>query len=134
MKFHRVSEISQVYFTYEERRQIAKLLIQKRDGVFDYHCNQKNCGHHCPFAYEHCPNSDCSVIYSRKWVSQHDAICPQKIVDCERSCGRSVMRRLMRNHLADECVMRPVLCSFASLGCESRKILFFFAPYIRMIY
>jgi len=111
-----------VYFPLEERRQLAKVLIQKRDSVFSYHCDQKNCGHHCPFAYEHCPHIDCPVIYSRKWSNQHDQECPQKIIECERHCERHVMRRLMKNHLMDECVLRPVECSFASLGCESHLL------------
>ena len=35
------------------------------------------------------------------------------------------MRRLMKNHLADECILRPVLCVYSSLGCEASEILFF---------
>ena len=100
---------------------MAKAYLRRFDTSFDFHCDKENCGSNCLFAYELCPNVDCGVRFSRKWAGQHDSVCPQKMVECERSCGRSVMRRLMKNHLADECILRPVLCTFSAFGCESRQ-------------
>jgi hypothetical protein len=130
----RIAQFSSTFFPYEERAELGKALLQSTDSSFAFHCDLKNCGQSCSFAHELCPHADCGVVYSRKWAVQHDAECPQKPIDCERSCGRVVIRRLMRNHLLDECILRPVLCPFAPFGCESRKMSFLLPPPLRINY
>lgn len=104
-----------------ERTEISKLVIRKYDKNYEYHCDAKNCGDQCIFQRETCPNDNCGVIYSRKWNMKHDAICPEKIVDCDRLCGETVIRKNMAVHLAEICTLRPIPCPFAGLGCDTSK-------------
>lgn len=85
----RIAEISKNYFGIEERNELAKLIIRKYDNNNDYHCLSKNCGMTCIYSVEECPNNNCGVKYSQKWRQQHDEICPQKIINCDRHCGRT---------------------------------------------
>lgn len=64
------------------------------------------------------------MVFSKKWGANHDATCPHKVVDCTRGCGEAVPRRLREEHLGSECVLRPVLCPFAPLGCDATHLLF----------
>ena len=76
----------------------------------------------CPFRYEVCPHEHCGTEYSAKWARDHDSVCLLKPVDCERVCGRVVLRKLMGHHMQDECVLRPVRCQYVKLGCEASKL------------
>jgi hypothetical protein len=115
----RLVEISRLYFGDEERAELARLMIRKFDSLYEFHCEKLNCGTTCKFSIELCPHSECGVRYSRKWAVQHDGQCPQKVVPCTRECGTDIKRRLMDPHLCHDCVLRPVVCVFTDLGCES---------------
>lgn len=124
---------------------LAKLFLQRFDPEYSFHCDTANCSRceqrqpqemttqngesecenvsaaRCPFRYEVCPHQDCGTEYSAKWAQRHDSGCPLKPVDCERACGRSVLRKLMGHHIQDECILRPVRCQYVALGCEASK-------------
>ena len=74
--------------------------------------------HYC-IAPEACLSSGCSVVYSRKYTMDHDAICPYKIVQCQRECGDTFPRRLQEKHMNEACPLRPVLCPMADIGCAA---------------
>jgi len=105
-------------FSIYERNEISKLIIRKFDKNYTYHCNKINCKDECVFSPMLCPNTDCGVIFSKKWADKHDNICPQKIIDCERLCGEKVIRRLHNSHLETSCSLRPMKCPFNELGCS----------------
>lgn len=122
-----------------ECNDLAKICLQRFDPEFRFHCENVNCSQQtvnskkgesesnesevvlCPFRYEICPNEHCGAEYSAKWTQDHDSICPLKTVDCERVCGRAVLRKLMSHHMQDECMLRPVRCQYLKLGCEASK-------------
>ena len=60
----------------------------------------------------------CSSVHSRKYHLDHDAICPHKIISCERNCGDTFPRRMTEAHMNTSCPLRPVSCPFADLGCS----------------
>lgn len=86
-----------------------------------YHCEKKDCGPNCIFAVENCPNPPCLMFFSKKWASQHDAVCKDKILPCERYCGEHVARKNMNLHLLNDCCLRPVKCPFDCVGCKTGK-------------
>jgi hypothetical protein len=107
------------WFPEDERYEIAKLLIRKLDIEYQYHCSMKRCGETCQFAIEHCPNIPCEIRYSRKWVKEHDDICPEKVILCPRTCDEPyVKRKLMENHLEIQCSLRPIDCPYHAIGCH----------------
>jgi len=121
---HRGSEIMK-NFSILERNELSKLIIRKFDRKNNYHCNVKHCGEKCLFARESCKNANCGVIYSRKWAQKHDAICPEKLIECDRLCGELVVRKNMATHLEVSCTLRPITCPFAGFGCSSGSFLYF---------
>jgi len=103
------------------------LVVVQHDVDFQHHCRVPNCGSagvDCSFAPVRCGNKGCEVVFSKKWGANHDATCPHKVVDCTRGCGEAMPRRLREDHLARECVLRPVLCPFAALGCDAGQVLY----------
>merc|ERR1711991_50405 len=60
-----------------------------------------------------------SAVYSRKYTMDHDAICPYKIVQCQRECGDTFPRRLQEKHMNEVCPLRPVPCPMADIGCTA---------------
>lgn len=115
----RMQEISQNYFMLEERMELARFVLRAHDHASEFHCNQKNCGNHCIFTVEPCPNMPCAVCFSRKWAAQHDGLCPEKLLPCERVCGETVARKRMFVHLEEHCCLRPVTCPFTCIGCTA---------------
>lgn len=115
----RTAEVAAEHFRSPEREALAKMLIRQNDTEHLFHCHIKNCGQQCDFAIVHCENEHCVVTVSRKWLRKHDNMCPEKIVECERSCGDMLPRRSMSTHLKESCPLRPVDCPFACIGCCS---------------
>lgn len=109
------------YFAMEERVEWAKLVLRKHDVEYNFHCSVRNCGPSCIFAVESCPNVGCCVYFSRKWAEAHDAICPEKILGCPRTCGVCLQRKRMDMHLRDDCILRPITCTYHSVGCKHGK-------------
>jgi hypothetical protein len=105
-------------FPEGERAAIVRALIRKHDLGYNFHCAQVYCGTSCPFAVHRCPNVGCSATFSRKWWEEHDATCVWKEVPCPLQCGVCVARRSTPAHVADDCIMRPVPCPFARVGCQ----------------
>lgn len=120
----RTAWLTNTYFTTDEAQELARLVIRVLDQTNAFHCDQPQCGAKCEFFLETCPNAGCGVGYSRKWASQHDTVCPHKIVACERVCGENVKRLQMDQHLAHECGLRIVQCPCYDLGCETGKCVF----------
>eukprot|EP01033_Poteriospumella_lacustris_P012154 gene12154-8696_t len=106
------------YFAMEERVEWAKLVLRKHDVEYNFHCSVRNCGPSCIFAVESCPNVGCCVYFSRKWAEAHDAVCPEKILGCPRTCGECLQRKRMDMHLRDDCILRPITCTYHSVGCK----------------
>ena len=116
---------------------LAKICLQRFDPELNFHCDSVNCSKKkiaakegeeddgsdilCPFRYEVCPYEHCGTEYSAIHAQDHDKECPLKPVDCERVCGRVVLRKLMSHHMQDECILRPVRCQYVKLGCEASK-------------
>jgi len=113
----RTADIAGAYFSHEERRVLAGLVIRKHDVTFQYHCDKPGCGAACEFRIEKCPHDGCGTVYSSKWAQEHDSVCPQKIIPCTRVCGDSCIRRLMQKHLSFACPLRPSECPYKDLGC-----------------
>jgi hypothetical protein len=113
----RTADISAAYFSLQERRVLAGIVIRKHDATFQHHCDKHGCGAACEFRIERCPHDGCGTVYSSKWAKEHDIVCPQKIIPCARSCGDSCLRRLMQKHLSFACPLRPSECPYKDLGC-----------------
>jgi homogentisate solanesyltransferase len=114
----RLQEVSK-YFAEDERTELARLIIRKHDSHYNFHCDQRNCGPGCIFAVEQCIHKGCFVCYSRKYTQQHDCICPEKPLPCERTCGEIIVRKEMLHHVQDECILRPVRCPYECTGCHA---------------
>jgi hypothetical protein len=119
----RKNEIAQRYFSTEERIELAKLLLRKFDHLNAFHCPRRNCGLSCEFRIEQCSNEHCFVYFSHKWWEEHDAICPEKLLFCERGCQESALRKNMNHHLSQECSLRPVVCPYQCIGCARIDLL-----------
>lgn len=116
----RTAEIARLYFTADERRAVARLLIRSRDYSHRYHCDQPDCIRtgQCPFRVVMCSNEGCGVMFSLNALQQHDGRCPEKPISCLRHCGVApVKRRNLQHHLWHECTLRPVTCPFEEFGC-----------------
>ena len=124
------------FFRADEREALANALIHKHDTEFAFHCNVKNCNSSpmpsssssssgitlqstCPFAPVLCTNKGCEVVFSKKWGANHDATCPYKIISCSRTCGENMARKELDYHMSKQCILRPVQCPFACLGCNA---------------
>lgn len=105
-------------FPAGERAAIIRALIRKHDLAYHFHCTEVYCGTSCQFAVHRCPNNGCSVTFSRKWWGEHDATCNWKEILCPLQCGVCVSRRSAPTHMANDCIMRPVPCPFARVGCQ----------------
>ena len=115
----RAAEISHSLFSLDERMEVAALCIRRHDSTHTYHCNKKHCGDTCEFVPVMCTNEGCGIPVSKKWIERHDGVCVHKKVDCTRTCGEMVPRRLMEDHLKNDCDLRPVMCTYCDIGCES---------------
>ena len=89
----RALDLDRFIFPADERTLLAKILIRKYDSQFEFHCNSKNCGANCIYAPFYCGNDGCTTVLSLKWKSQHDSVCPFKVVECPRQCGEVCSRR-----------------------------------------
>lgn len=120
----RTAWLSNTFFTNDEAHELARLVIRVLDNTNMFHCDQDGCGQSCEFYIETCTNSGCGTCFSRKWALKHDAVCPHKIVPCDRECGENLKRLRMQEHLAVECELRIVQCPCFHLGCEVGKSIF----------
>jgi hypothetical protein len=91
----RATQLDSGIFTSSERKIISEALIRAYDKLFEYHCDQMECGVTCLFSRHECPHDGCTAIYSLKWKDSHDAICPYMIIPCPRDCGVETPRRNM---------------------------------------
>lgn len=133
------SKKSFLQFLSEERQEIAKLFIQKYDSPWNrFHCSEKQCSSRssaCPFQHTSCPNKPCSVMYSLKYAEEHDMICPEKSLTCDRLCGEiNIRRKNMNNHLLNECTLRLVDCPYQCVGCSTKSMFTLFLYYFMLFY
>lgn len=89
----RATQLDNGIFTSSERRIVAECLIRAYDKLYEYHCDEMECGDTCLFSRHECPHDGCTAIYSLKWKDNHDAICPYIIIPCPRECGVEIARR-----------------------------------------
>jgi hypothetical protein len=113
----RAAEIASVDFTAPERQAIAKAIIRHHDISYVHHCNIINCGNDCEWKLTQCPNDECDVVISSRWLRKHDETCLQKVVCCDRQCGEMMYRRLVPVHMDTSCPLKPVECPFTAVGC-----------------
>jgi hypothetical protein len=129
----RQDDILSIYLPMFVWYQLITCYLRKFDSQYEYHCMDTHCGAKCIYTVESCPHTDCPVKYSRKWATQHDAICPEKLLSCPRVCevDLGIKRKCMDSHLASECALRPVTCPYQCLGCHSGMsfVLLFFSCY-----
>ena len=62
----------------------------------------------------------CST-YQSTWddvQSKHSKVCPDVLVMCPNSCGSSIKRRNLDNHITKTCTLRKIKCEFSFAGCE----------------
>lgn len=105
------------HFSAEERFGVARAIIRTYDKSFRHHCNQPRCGQQCPFAVMLCGNHGCAARFSRPGWSEHDAVCPNKIISCPLYCGEWMPRMASAAHCTNACVRRVVPCPYNVLGC-----------------
>ena len=105
------------YFDLSERYGIIRSLIRKNDLVYQYHCTEAECGRNCMYAICVCPNPGCTMKFSNKYWSEHDAVCEYKKIMCPQLCGFTVVRNCCDVHMGSECNMRVVPCPFDRVGC-----------------
>ena len=70
----------------------------------------------CPLRHVECP--DCNEDMLAKDLNQHlYQKCPKRMVFCGRGCGHRCAHEDVAAHERDECVLRPLPCRYAHLGC-----------------
>jgi hypothetical protein len=115
----RTAWVARTFFAPEEVYEVARLILRLLDRSNAYHCETAQCGAECDFFVEMCGNEGCGMTYSRKWAQKHADMCPHKNLPCERECGENVKRMMMREHLAEYCVLRLVRCPCFDIGCKA---------------
>jgi hypothetical protein len=55
-------------------------------------------------------------VDEEEYAKHYDGDCP---IPCTQKCGARVSRNNLRSHLANECVLRMILCPGASVGCTT---------------
>ena len=53
-------------------------------------------------------------------MTNHIDVCPCGLVPCPNVCGVSLQRKCIDDHLADNCPLEIVSCSFSHIGCEEK--------------
>lgn len=109
---------SSQYTIPEEMEEFARLFIRIYDESFHYHCSTRQCGETCLYRIEQCSHSPCKVCYSYVHHNKHDAICPEKIIPCTRTCGVELRRKELQHHMNEICILRPIECPFYCIGCH----------------
>jgi hypothetical protein len=110
--------IAEDFYSFDERKELARAIIRKYDVTHEFHCTNKFCGKECPFAIQLCPNPGCGVRFSKKAWLEHEAKCPEKALTCPNQCGSSISRRKMMDHIREECLLRVIPCPYTKIGCD----------------
>lgn len=53
-------------------------------------------------------------------VTSHISVCPHKSVLCPNSCGESLQRKNLDDHLNTNCPLEVIKCLFSQVGCETK--------------
>ena len=53
-------------------------------------------------------------------TTKHITACPCGLVPCPNNCGISLQRKAVEDHLATDCPLEVVSCSFSYAGCEEK--------------
>ena len=114
----RCKEISSVFFPKSEINALSSLWIQCLDPTYQYHCNPELCGTSCEFSLTLCPNKNCDVEVSLKFLSTHIKSCPYKLISCPLGCGDTIERKKENIHVLEVCSLREVPCPFQNIGCS----------------
>jgi len=70
----------------------------------------------CEFKQEECEY--CKIIVPRYSLQTHQAECPKMKIECRLSCGMTVERSLMEEHVLNVCANSLIDCSFKNVGCD----------------
>ena len=69
-----------------------------------------------------CPDCSMKDVY-RVINGPHQDVCERKKVECEnKKCDCILERRLVQDHVAQDCDYTEVSCKYALLGCEKKMI------------
>ena len=65
-----------------------------------------------PDACKHCGENGTYAV-----IQAHDEVCPKKEIPCP-NCDELKPRKVMEDHIDNECLLTEVPCKFARIGCE----------------
>ena len=68
-----------------------------------------------------CPDCSMKDVY-RVITGPHQDVCERKKVKCEKECDCILERRLVQDHVAQDCDYTEVSCKYALLGCKKKMI------------
>ena len=86
----------------------------QRQFVLDH--EQKECLKR-PFSCDYCNEYESTF---EDVTTKHTSVCPSRIVPCPNECGESLQHRSIDDHLASNCPLETVNCSFSYAGCEEK--------------
>ena len=68
-----------------------------------------------PFSCDYCHDysSTCKDVTDNHWPT-----CPSRSIPCPNKCGKYPLRKDIETHLASECPLAVVECSFSYAGCK----------------
>ena len=76
-----------------------------------------------------CPKRPYNCEYCNKYQStyedvslNHWSVCGYYTVPCHNNCGKTIERQNVRSHIADQCPLTPLDCSYKHVGCEEKVL------------
>lgn len=91
------------------------------------YCNESFCRgdlekHHQECIHRPLTCEYCGHMSSYQEMKSHWSLCERYPIPCTNSCGEEVARYCLNEHLAKDCSMRVVDCSFAIVGCKAKLV------------
>ena len=114
-------------FRHSKRAALAAELLRAWDAAQTVHCGEvlvpgtEAAERHqlcCAFRPVPCSNEGCLEYFSIKLEKAHDLRCPFKLLPCSRGCGAQEQRQNLAAHEDGPCLLKPVTCPLAHLGCQ----------------
>jgi hypothetical protein len=128
-------------FRAPARERLAAELITAYDSAHDFHCgcplaaapahapdeadcevvaSPRSSERHklsCIYRPIACRSEGCGAVFSARHEARHDGACEWKAVPCTRGCDELIPRNGMAAHVDGPCLLKPVECPFAKVGC-----------------
>ena len=70
-----------------------------------------------PFCCEICNDYESTF---EEVTTNHKPICPSRLVPCSNECGVTTKFKDLSKHLAEDCPLEVINCSFSFAGCEAK--------------